>query len=63
MLVKKAYRAPQLVEYGSLDELTLGSGHNSCDFAIGHTNNDTGNSGNTGTGISNSSRCSALGSS
>jgi hypothetical protein len=63
MVLKKAYRAPQLVRYGSLEELTLGSGHNACDFAVGHTNNDTGNSANTGTGISNSSQCFALGSS
>jgi len=62
MDVKKAYLAPQLVQYGSLDELTLGSGHNACDFAIGHIDNGTGNSTDTGTGISNSSQCSSLGS-
>jgi len=54
---KRAYRAPRLVEYGPIDELTLGEGHNTCDFAIGHNNNDTGNSPNSGTGISNSSQC------
>ena len=62
MKTRKAYRAPRLIEYGPIDELTLGSGHNTCDFALGHTNNTTGNSPNSGTGISNSSQCFGLGS-
>jgi hypothetical protein len=61
METNRAYRAPRLVEYGPLAELTLGAGNNTCDFAIGHSNNSTGTSTDSGTGISNSSQCSALG--